>query len=152
MTQLLSALCLDYNTHSLKATGIKAYVQKTAPCSFTHPCTVQHIFSLRRLLHARSHDQTCIIPRPSHQPGATCQHTKPDRRFFFSDLSHICRNHPALTTPNRLLYLNMLPSFYHYKPAPLSSHSSPRCYVCICCIPSMTSPALRLLPHSHRVE
>lgn len=82
VTQPLSALCLDYNTYSLKASGIRAYVWSGAKKKKEQLATHLHahvlygaFFTLRRLLHARSHDQTCIIPDPSHQPG-TCQHRK----------------------------------------------------------------------------
>lgn len=81
VTQLLPALWLDCNMRSLKA--LKLMFRNKYPCSFILPCTLQHsFFPLQRLFHVHSHDQTCIIPCPSHQGGATCQHTTQIVRIF----------------------------------------------------------------------
>lgn len=107
VTQPLSALCLDYNTYSLKASGIRAYVWSGAKKKEEQLGTHLHaqvlygaFFTLRRLLHARSHDQTCIIPDPSHQPG-TCQQRKkknPTDPHILLIFSHMFGPNPALTT------------------------------------------------------
>lgn len=64
-----------------------------------------------------------------HQPSplpSTWSNMSTDRTRspVLSDLSHICRDHPAQTTQNRLLYLIMLPSFTIINPL-LCPHTPP---------------------------
>lgn len=147
VTQLCvcAPLCLDYNMFSLRAAGIRACVGRRGGLELicgrsSGPSTLAHMIG-----HAPS-------PAPPTRPGRV-NTLKTDRHIFLvrSDLIP-----PPLSSSTLCVGCeNMKPSVSRANIAnPLlcpDTHSW-RCCVSICCIPRMTSPPLRLLPHSHRVE